>query len=340
MRKMISLLTALFLVLGLSACGSNTSNTATTSNPASEDQFPITIKHAFGKTVIEEKPERIVTLGWENQDTPLALGMVPVGVSAANYGAVTEHNLHAWSDEAFAKLGEEDPNVFNDTDGYDYEAISDADPDVILMAYSGLTQEDYDLLSEIAPVVPYKSQPWQTTWKDQTIENATALGLKEEAEKLVSEVEATIEEKKTETTSLQGKKGAFFYITPDDFSSFYVYLPTDPRAAYLEELGLELPDSVKELGQDTSDFSVTLSRENVDQLKDVEVMVVYGDQQLLEDLQADELMSQIPAIKNGAVVLLDSESELAGATTPSILSIPATIDEYMELLGAAADQVK
>ena len=50
-----------------------------------EVTYPIIIEHAFGETVIESKPERIATIGWENQDTPLALGVAPVGVSAANY---------------------------------------------------------------------------------------------------------------------------------------------------------------------------------------------------------------------------------------------------------------
>lgn len=63
--------------------------------------YPLTIEHAFGETVIESKPERVATVGWENQDTPLALGVAPVGVSAANYGLVTENNLHPWTDEAF-----------------------------------------------------------------------------------------------------------------------------------------------------------------------------------------------------------------------------------------------
>ena len=51
-------------------------------------------------------------------------------------------------------------------------------------------------------------------------------------------------------------------------------------------------------------------------------------------------MSQIPAIKNGAVVLIDSTSALAGAATPSILSIPYEIDEYLELFAKAAENIK
>ena len=61
---------------------------STASGADEETEYPITIQHAYGETVIESKPERIATVGWENQDTPLALGIAPVGVSAANYGTI------------------------------------------------------------------------------------------------------------------------------------------------------------------------------------------------------------------------------------------------------------
>ena len=302
--------------------------------------YPLTIEHAFGETVIESKPERVATVGWENQDTPLALGVAPVGVSAANYGLVTENNLHPWTDEAFQSLGVDSPVVFNDVDGLDYEAISDSHPDVILASYSGFTQEEYETLSQIAPVVPYKEAPWQTTWKEQTIENATGMGMKKEGEEKVAEVEALIEEKLADYPDLKGTKAAFCWISADDLSSFYIYMPSDPRASYLLDLGLECPESVKELAENTTDYSITVSRENADQLKDVDMIVVYGDQSLLDALQEDELMSQIPAVKNGAVALIDSTSALAGASTPSILSIPYEIDEYLSLLSEAQEQIQ
>ena len=68
-------------------------------------------------------------------------------------------------------------------------------------------------------------------------------------------------------------------------------------------------------------------------------MVVYGDEGLLEALKADPLMSQISAVKNDAVVLLDSTSTLAAATTPSILSIPYSIDDYLSALSEAAKNI-
>lgn len=83
-----------------------------------------------------------------------------------------------------------------------------------------------------------------------------------------------------------------------------------------------------------------MSRENADQLSDVDMIVAYGDESLLKAVQADELMSQIPAVKNGAMVLIDSTTALAGAATPSILSIPYEIDEYLDLLSAAQAKIK
>lgn len=319
---------------------SSTETAESTETATSTDsEYPLVVEHYFGETVIEQKPERIATIGWENQDTPLALGVIPVGVSAANYGKVTDDNLHLWTAEAYEALGETNPVVFDDLDGYDYEAIHNSNPDVILAAYSGLTEEEYALLSEIAPVIPYKTAAWQTYWRDQTIQNATGMGMKKEGEAKVAEVNALIHEKLSAYPELAGTKTAFFWISPEDFATFYVYLPNDPRANYLTDLGLEFPESVLTLAESTEDFSVTLSRENADLLNDVEMMVVYGDEQLLADLQADELMSQIPAIRDGAVVLVDSESVLAGACTPSILSIPYTIDEYLSLLNQAREKI-
>ncbi|MCR5580269.1 MAG: ABC transporter substrate-binding protein, partial [Pseudobutyrivibrio sp.] len=195
-KKIVSLLTAIVMTLGVVGCGGTTSTetaeneavaesseTAETtsvdgidSNETTSTEFPITIQHGLGETVIESKPENVVAIAWGNPDVPLALGIVPVGISEANFGPRDENGLLAWTAQAFEELGVE-PNVFDDTDGWDYEAIADSNPDVILAAYSGLSQEEYDRLSEIAPVVAYPEIAWSTTWQEETINDATALGL-------------------------------------------------------------------------------------------------------------------------------------------------------------------
>jgi len=346
-KKLSTMVLSIILAFSLVGCSTSTkeeenlpSNLSNVDNDTSTTQYPITIKHAFGETVIESKPERVVTISWGNQDVPLALGVIPVGISKANYGVLDGSGLLPWTADRLKELGVKNPNLFNDTAGLDYEAISDAKPDIILAAYSGITQEEYNLLSEIAPVVAYPTLAYQTYWRDQIKMDATGIGMKQEGEQLVSDLENLITKKTSDYAQIKGKTAAFFYFDPSDLGKFYIYLPADPRAAYLTDLGLEFPKSVLDLSAKNNSFAVELSAENVDILKDVDIIVAYGNDDLLKALQADSLVGTIPAIKRGSVALIENGTPLAASGTPSALSIPATIDDYLKILGEAANKIK
>ena len=304
-----------FIVFSFVLSGCSVANKDTNSESSNTKGFPITIEHAFGKTVIKEKPKRVATIAWGNQDTALALDVIPVGVSKGNFGELGENGLSPWTEEVFKKLGENNPTVFDDTDGLDFEAIADSEPDLILASYSGITQEDYDTLNKIAPVVAYPDKPWQTYWRKQTLMNAKAMGLEIEGKKLVKETEALIASKLEKYDALKNKTGAFLWIDPTDTSSFYAYLLSDPRANYLRDLGLKFPESLETLSKGSEDFSITLSSEVADQLNDIDIIVTYGDKNTLSTLQKDPLLGKLKAIKNGAVVVIDSNSALAGSAT-------------------------
>ncbi len=161
--RIVVLASAAALAVGLTACSSDdgtTSEASSDSASSSADWTPVTIEHALGTTTIESKPERVATVNWANQEVPLALGIVPVGMAAANFGDDDGDGILPWVDAKLEELGGEQPVLFDETDGVDFEAVADTDPDVILAAYSGLTQETYDQLSEIAPVVAYPEMHW------------------------------------------------------------------------------------------------------------------------------------------------------------------------------------
>ncbi len=63
----------LVVLLVTSGCGGATSS-------APEGVFPSNVTHQYGTTVVEETPERVVTLGPTDQDAVLALGTVPVAI--------------------------------------------------------------------------------------------------------------------------------------------------------------------------------------------------------------------------------------------------------------------
>lgn len=354
--SLFTLLLAVVLVLALVGCssqGNNNSttpaaqnNTESTETPAAETPagesdaaYPVVIKHALGETIIESKPERIVTIQWANHDVLLAMGVVPVGFSAANFGVQDDSGLLPWTAEKLQELGVTDPNVFQDTDGLDFEAISDANPDVILAAYSGITQEDYDLLTEIAPVVAYPTSPWTTTWREQVLLNAEGAGMKAEGEQLIKDTEELVAEKLSAYPQISGKKVVWVNFSAQDMSQLHIYTPIDSRVSFLYELGLEFSESITSQITDPTSYSLKLSAENAEALNDADLIVGYGNDELLKALQADSLLGKIPAIQRGSVAFIDSDTPLVAAGTPNPLSIAYTIDEYLKLIGAAADKV-
>lgn len=312
-----------------------------TEAPAAEDatQYPITIKHALGEAVIESKPERVVTIQWANHDVALALGVVPVGFSAANYGVQDDSGLLPWTAEKLKELNATEPNVFQDTDGLDFEAISDAKPDVILAAYSGITEEDYKILTEIAPVVAYPTAPWATTWREQVLLTAEGMGMKAEGEQLIKDSEALITEQAAKYPNIQGKTVVWANFSAKDMSKIHIYTPADPRGEFLIALGMTYPESIISQITDPTSYSLPFSAENSEALYDADIIVGYGDESLYEAVKADPLLGKIPAIERGSVVFIGNGTPLAAAGNPNPLSIAYTIDEYLSLIGGAADKV-
>jgi uncharacterized repeat protein (TIGR02543 family) len=140
--------------------------------------------------------------------------------------------------------------------------------------------------------------------------------------------------------SMSGGYVGAAYFNPADLGSFYVYTPQDPRAAYLTDLGLAFPENISKLAESENTFAIQMSAENIDILKDVDMIVCYGNDDLIKAMQADSLLGTVDAIKNGAIAAIEDGSVLSASCTPSALSIPATIDEYLEIIGAAASNVK
>ncbi|WP_430867322.1 iron-siderophore ABC transporter substrate-binding protein [Demequina aurantiaca] len=332
----------------LTACSGSTDDSTATPDASSTSSAPTasatataevtTIEHAFGTTTIEGVPERVATVSWANQEVPLALGVVPVGMQAVTFGDDDGNGMLPWVEERLAELGAEAPVLFDETDGIDFEAVADTNPDVILAAYSGLTQEDYNTLSEIAPTVAYPEGPWVTSWSDMILSNAAGMGMLAEGEELVADLQQEITDTVAAHPGLEGKSTMFLtHVDTADLSTVKFYTSNDTRAAFLGELGMSEPASVAEASA-TGEFSGSISAEQVDQFDDVDIIVTYGDQELVETLKADPLLSQMPAVENDAVVFLNGSGPMGTAANPTPLSISWVLDDYLTLLAEAASK--
>lgn len=314
-------------------------NIAGAASSNSDQTYPIVIKHAFGTTTISKKPQRIATVAWANHEVPLALGVVPIGMAAANFGDDDGDGLLPWVFERLKELGADKPVLFDEGDGIDFEAVAATSPDVILASYSGLSQSDYDTLSQIAPVVAYPEAPWSTDWRDMIRLNSSGMGMSNEGDALIKKIDADIAKTVSEYPHLKGKSAMFVtHLDATNLSTINFYTTNDTRVKFFEDLGLISPKSVVQASQ-PGQFSGSVSAERIDLFDDVDIVVTYGGDELFTAMRANPLLSKLPVVTNDAVVMLGRDP-LGTAANPTPLSISWVLKDYVALLSSAADKAK
>ena len=168
--------------------------------------------------------------------------------------------------------------------------------------------------------------------------NSEALGLADEGDALIEELHGEVDDALEKHSVLKDQKILFAFLNPADLSKIGFYTVHDTRPGFLASLGLPQPAVVEEESAKTEEFYVELSSEAADRFEDVDVFVTYGDPDgaVLKQIQADPLLSKIPAVADGRIAILEESSPLAASANPSPLSIGWGIDEYFAVLAEAA----
>ena len=304
-------------------------------SPAAAETYPLRIEHAFGTTVLPAKPARIATVNWANHEVPLALGVVPVGFARANFGDDDGDGLLPWVKARLEALGAPTPVLFDEGDGIDFEAVAATQPDVILAAYSGLSAQDYEMLSRIAPVIAYPQAPWATGWREMIALNSAGMGMAPQGQALIDDLEGQIAAARAAHPEFAGKTAMFVtHLSPLDLSRIRFYTDNDSRVQFLHDLGFASPAVVTEASS-AGVFSGEISAERIDALADVDVLVTYGGRPLRDKITTDLLVARLPAIRRGALVMLDNDP-LGTAANPTPLSLPYVLEAYAGRLADAA----
>jgi iron complex transport system substrate-binding protein len=300
-----------------------------TPEPA-DDVFPVTIEHKFGSTTIEAAPERVVSIGFTDHDALFALGVTPVAIRYW-YGDAP-NAIFPWAEDEAAGAT---PEVLNMTWGsLNYEAILALQPDLIIAVGAGITQEEYDLLSAIAPTVAQSDEyiDFGMPWQETTRMIAATVGKSATAEALIEEVETLFADAREQNPDLQGKTVAVAY-NYGEARTYGFYVSQDSRARFFTELGLVVPEELEEIAGDR--FYSDLSEERID-LLDQDILVFLGLQFAVggqEAIEADALISQLDAVSEGHVVFVPSEYDDA-LQFSTILSLPYALEGILPELQA------
>ncbi|QVJ02675.1 iron-siderophore ABC transporter substrate-binding protein [Nocardiopsis eucommiae] len=320
------------LALGLASCGTDGEDTSPGGD--ADGTFPVTIESALGTAEIPERPERVVTLGQGSAETAIALGTVPVGIESYEWGSDDTGYL-PWIHEAVTESGEELPEQFAGADDIDFEAIIELAPDVILAPWSGVTQEQYDILTDIAPTVAYPDLAWSTDWDEQIEIIGRALGQPEEADGLVADIEGRFEEAAAENPEFADL--TFSYVYTDGPGTLGVFLPDEQRVAMVRGLGLQVDPVVDTFPETEGTDSALVGLENADRFGDSDLLFTfYTDAETRAEIESQDLYGSIPAIERGSVVTSDDNSFVTASSLINPLTVPWVIERYVPLIHEAA----
>lgn len=336
------LITATALVAGACSSDSGTENAGTAAGTASENgAFPVSIPSALGTAEIPEEPQRVVTLGWGAEDAALALGVVPIAVQDMSSDSGSDDGLLPWSRETLEKVDPEaEPTLLKaSSKEIPFEQIAELAPDLVLATHSGLTQEQYDKLDEIAPTVAYPERRWATSWEDQITVAGEALGRSEKAEELIASTNATIAKTKEEHPEFASKTVAFGSAT--EAGSFNFYFDTDPRMKLLASLGFTMDPLAQQLREagDPTKFAGPVSMELLPTYQPDVLLAWYLSPDMQRDVEGSPLFKEMKSVQSNSYIGLTDPPLVFASSSPNVLNIPWMLEQLTPQLSEAANNV-
>lgn len=332
------------LLFALSACSTGSSADSGSAAKGGESAstepgaFPVTLEHAFGRTEITEAPTRIATVGWNDHDVLASFGVLPVGATKITWGG-NEHGSTDWFDEAVKEI---DPDAkivrYDDTDGIPVDEIAKLTPDLVLGVNSGLTKEDYQKLSKIAPTVAYPELAWGTPWEVSVKMIGKAIGRPDQAGKLIGETNRLIDDAVAEHSEVKGKSVAWLSFSPTDKSKIDIYTSIDLRPQLLRRFGMEDAEIVKKNSKGDAFFFSVSAEKARDIDADVVIFYVESDKQV-DTIKNDPLLGRIPAIERGSFVASADNSVAMTMSSPSPISMEVAVTQFLPEVADAAKAV-
>ena len=240
---------------------------------------------------IEERPERIVALGWGDAETALALGAQPVG--ASDWLELGGEGVGPWAEGLY----DEAPEIIATLEP-SYEAIAALEPDLILDVRGSGDAARHDLLAQIAPTigVPEGGDSYLTTQEQQVTMIATALGVPEEGAAQLAAIEESFAAARDEHPDWAGKPVTAATKTSEGWGA---YIEGGGRVEFLEALGFVQSPTIAALPTNTTGFSVDISAEQLD-LLDADLIVAFPIYIETSEMTEDPLFQRCPPSPTGA----------------------------------------
>ena len=295
MKKLKSLvvLALALTTFGLIGCSSNDAT-----KESSETRKVETVK---GEVEIPANPKRIVDISGSSEELVL-LGHNVVGT--ANVDSYDTENVPSYMKESL-----KDAKVVGHSmmETADVEAILACEPDLIIM--STRQEKIYDELKEISPTVMLEDQ--SNDWEDKLEDVAELFGQEDEAQKWLDAYYAKAEKLGKEIKKANGEDTTYLTVLASS-GSFMVFSEGGIGTVLKDDMKLPQPANMPE--QD----SITLPTVTMEGLSEIDAdhIIVIATESDKADLEASSVWSQIRAVKDGNVTILDASPYFSQAYNP------------------------
>lgn len=295
MKKLKSLVV---LALALTTFGLIGCSSKDATKESSETRKVETVK---GEVEIPANPKKIVDISGSSEELVL-LGHNVVGT--ANVDSYDTENVPSYMKESL-----KDAKVVGHSmmETADVEAILACEPDLIIM--STRQEKIYDELKEIAPTVMLEDQ--SNDWEDKLEDVAELFGQEDKAQKWLDDYYAKAEKLGKEIKKANGEDTTYLTVLASS-GSFMVFSEGGIGTVLKDDMKLPQPANMPE--QD----SITLPTVTMEGLSEIDAdhIIVIATESDKADLEASSVWSQIRAVKDGNVTILDASPYFSQAYNP------------------------
>ncbi|MBE9639426.1 ABC transporter substrate-binding protein [Salipiger mangrovisoli] len=286
----------------------------------------LSFEHAYGTTALPAPAARVVSLGYTSQDSLLALGVVPVAIRDW-YGDYPS-GVWPWAQPLLRGAA---PQVMRGE--VSIETVAGLAPDLIVAIGSGISQAEYALLSQIAPVLMHAAEyeTYGMPWDAELRMIARATGTEGRAEALITDLRGRFVALRDRHPDWQGRSAVCAWHGGGQTSAF---LGGDSRVQVLREMGFHLPEALAQMQSDDG-FYAALSPEDLSPIDaDLLMWITAGGQP--DDLAGLAMRRTLRAHAEGRELYCDGL--LSGALSfGSVLSMPFALDRLEPEIAAAVD---
>lgn len=261
------------------------------SNEDKNTENTVTVTDVRGDVEIPAEPQRIVDLSG-NSDILSVLGYKVVGT--ANSDAYDYTKFPSYLEETLSGaeiLG------YSMQDTMDVEAVMNLNPDLIVI--STVQEKMYDALSEIAPTVMIQLEA--LNWKDDVKAFAKVFNKEDVANEWLANYEAKAKEAGEKIKAEYGEDTTYLSFLASG-GQFFIFDGAGFGDVLYNDMGLAKPEGMPE----QTDISLpVVTYEGLAAIKADHIFAIATDEDLAQ-LEANSIWNNLPAVKNGNVVILES----------------------------------